>query len=196
MPIGGSASWMRVTCPNHVTVPSLPPVKSPPSGITAHRRNAGTKARNGASRKTQRSALSGSRSSLKNSLMPSASVCSIPNGPALFGPIRFCMPGDDLALEPDHEHRADEADDEDRHDLGGDDRQYLPPPGRSVSSDRIGAEQRDHVPVYSRSIRTSVTVAPASTRSVMSAPSWLNGSPHGAALNGLVGDQREHDRAA
>src|SRR4029078_12948163 len=32
MPIGGSASWMRVTCPNHSTVPSLSPVKSPPSG--------------------------------------------------------------------------------------------------------------------------------------------------------------------
>ena len=24
--------------------------------------------------------------------MPSARVCRIPNGPALFGPMRFCMP--------------------------------------------------------------------------------------------------------
>ena len=46
----------------------------------------------GASRNTKRSACSGRRSSLKNSLMPSASVCRMPHGPALFGPMRFCMP--------------------------------------------------------------------------------------------------------
>ena len=33
----------------------------------------------------------GCRSSLKKSLMPSASVWSTPNGPARFGPMRFCM---------------------------------------------------------------------------------------------------------
>src|SRR5262245_29352924 len=32
------------------------------------------------------------KSSLKISFMPSARVCSNPNGPALFGPTRFCMP--------------------------------------------------------------------------------------------------------
>ena len=41
--------------------------------------------------KTTRSARSGTKSSLKNSLIPSASVCMIPNGPARFGPIRLCM---------------------------------------------------------------------------------------------------------
>ena len=55
-------------------------------------RKAGTKARYGASRNTKGSARSGLMRSLKNALMPSASVCRMPNGPALFGPMRFCMP--------------------------------------------------------------------------------------------------------
>ena len=50
MPIGGSASITRVSSPNHVTMPVFPSLKSPPSGITDHTTNAGTKARNGASR--------------------------------------------------------------------------------------------------------------------------------------------------
>ena len=54
-------------------------------------RNAGRIDRYGASRKTSRSAVSGIDCSLKNSLMPSASVCSTPNGPGAVGPIRFCM---------------------------------------------------------------------------------------------------------
>ena len=41
--------------------------------------------------KTKRSARSGSRSSLKNSLIPSARVWSSPHGPARLGPIRLCM---------------------------------------------------------------------------------------------------------
>ena len=73
-------------------MPSLPSLKSPPSGMTDHTRNAGTNARYGASLNTNRLALSGIRSSLKNSLVPSASVCRMPNGPALFGPMRFCIP--------------------------------------------------------------------------------------------------------
>ena len=92
MPTGGSASWTRVGWPNQMTIPSLPSVKSPPSGITAQTRNAGTKARNGAIRYTIRSARSGRKSSLKISFIPSASVCRRPNGPALFGPTRFCIP--------------------------------------------------------------------------------------------------------
>ena len=47
--------------------------------------------RYGASRNTGRSAVSGIDCSLKNSLMPSASVCSTPYGPARLGPMRFCM---------------------------------------------------------------------------------------------------------
>ena len=73
------------------TVPSLPLLKSPPSGMTLQTRNAGTNAKYGANLKTNRSLFSGMRSSLKNSLMPSASVCSRPLGPALSGPTRFCM---------------------------------------------------------------------------------------------------------
>ena len=39
----------------------------------------------------RRSAVLGSDCSLKNSLMPSASVWSSPNGPARSGPMRFCI---------------------------------------------------------------------------------------------------------
>ena len=41
--------------------------------------------------KTERSALSGIRSSLKKSLIPSARVWAMPKGPARFGPMRLCM---------------------------------------------------------------------------------------------------------
>ena len=63
----------------------------PPIGMTQNIRNAGRIDRYGASRNTGRSADVGIDCSLKNSLMPSASVCSTPYGPARFGPMRFCM---------------------------------------------------------------------------------------------------------
>ncbi len=47
--------------------------------------------RYGASLNTNRSAWSGIRSSLKNSLIPSAMVWAMPKGPARLGPIRLCM---------------------------------------------------------------------------------------------------------
>ncbi len=53
-------------------------------------RNAGTSERYGASWKTNRSALVGMMSSFMKSLVPSASVWSRPQGPATFGPMRFC----------------------------------------------------------------------------------------------------------
>ena len=88
-PTGGSATCRYVVSPNQVTVPS--PEKSPPMGTMENTRKAGTSDRYGANLKTTRSALSGIRSSLKNSLMPSASVWRMPNGPASAGPIRLCM---------------------------------------------------------------------------------------------------------
>ena len=99
-PTGGSASCTRVVFPNHVTMPLLPSRKSPPSGIIANDKNAGTNDKNGASLNTKRSERSGMRSSLKNNLIPSASVCSNPNGPALFGPMRFCIP--EITLRSNH----------------------------------------------------------------------------------------------
>ena len=95
-PIDGSASCTRVVCPNHVTSPPLSPRKSPPSGMMENERNAGTNARNGAILKTNGSARSGTKSSLKNNLIPSARVCSNPKGPALFGPIRLPIPATTL----------------------------------------------------------------------------------------------------
>ena len=83
MPIGGSASCSSKVWPAMVT--------SPPMGTMAKVRKAGMMVRYGASLKTNRSAWSGSRSSLKNSLIPSARVWAMPNGPARLGPIRLCM---------------------------------------------------------------------------------------------------------
>ena len=77
-------------------MPLLPSRKSPPNGIIANDKNAGTKDRNGAILKTNGSARSGTRSSLKNNLIPSARVCSNPNGPALFGPMRLPIPATTL----------------------------------------------------------------------------------------------------
>ena len=64
---------------------------TPPTGTTAKITKAGTTERYGASLKVKESAWSGSRSSLKTSLVPSASVCSRPQGPARLGPMRLCM---------------------------------------------------------------------------------------------------------
>ncbi len=69
-PMGRSATWRNVRWPRIETVP--------PIGITQNMRNAGMIERYGARRNTPRSADDGIDCSLKNSLMPSASVCSTP----------------------------------------------------------------------------------------------------------------------
>ena len=81
--MGGSATWSSKVW--------LPMVMMPPTGTTVKMRKAGMTERYGASLKTNASARSGSRSSLKMSLVPSAKVCSRPQGPARFGPTRLCM---------------------------------------------------------------------------------------------------------
>ena len=72
-------------------MPSSPFENTPANGTIENTRNAGTNDKYGASRKMRRSARSGINGSLKNNLMPSASVWRIPHGPARFGPMRFCM---------------------------------------------------------------------------------------------------------
>ena len=62
-----------------------------PNGITEKARKAGIADRIGARKYTGLSASSGMTSSLKASLTPSASDCSVPHGPTRFGPMRFCM---------------------------------------------------------------------------------------------------------
>ena len=64
---------------------------SPAIGMTANAVMAGTATTNGASMKTSLSAAVGVKSSLNISFMPSASDCSRPNGPFMFGPLRCCM---------------------------------------------------------------------------------------------------------
>ena len=83
--------------------------------------NAGTIASSGARRKTNGSDRSGSRSSLKNSLMPSASVCSTPHGPAMFGPTRFCMSAMSLRSNQIISITPTSSSDEREHDLERDD---------------------------------------------------------------------------
>ena len=83
MPTGGSASCSSKVWPATVT--------TPPTGTMANARKAGRIDRYGANLNTNRSARSGRRSSLKKSLIPSASVCSSPHGPARLGPMRACM---------------------------------------------------------------------------------------------------------
>ena len=70
MPIGGSATCSSTTWWAIVT--------TPPTGTIVKINRAGNNARYGASLNTKRSAWSGSRSSLKNSLMPSARVWRMP----------------------------------------------------------------------------------------------------------------------
>ncbi len=65
--------------------------KERPMGTTMKVRKAGMIARVGASRYMPSSTLLGVTCSLKNSLRPSATVCSTPNGPARSGPTRLCM---------------------------------------------------------------------------------------------------------
>src|SRR5262245_38103543 len=69
-PIGGSATCRYVSCPNIDTWP--------PIGMTQNIKNAGRIDRYGASRNTGSSADEGIDCSLKNNLMPSASVCRTP----------------------------------------------------------------------------------------------------------------------
>ena len=64
---------------------------SPAIGITANAVIAGMATTNGAIMKTSLSAAVGVKSSLNISFMPSASDCSRPNGPFMFGPLRCCM---------------------------------------------------------------------------------------------------------
>ena len=63
----------------------------PPQGTTAMARKAVTTARPGAATKSHLFAPSGISSSLKKSLMPSATGCRIPKGPVRLGPSRNCM---------------------------------------------------------------------------------------------------------
>ena len=85
--MGGSATWSSKVWPATVT--------SPPIGHDGEdQRRAGITDRYGASLKTNRSARSGNRSSLKNSLIPSASVWSDAERPGPVGPDAALHVGD------------------------------------------------------------------------------------------------------
>src|SRR5690348_16727826 len=68
--------------------------QSGPKGTTEKTMNAEATAMYGAKKKIQRSALSGMKSSLTSSLMPSAIGCSKPHGPTRIGPSLACMNAD------------------------------------------------------------------------------------------------------
>ena len=84
MPIGGFATCSSTAWPATVSVPPIGTMREGDEG-------AGSSTRYGASLKTNRSASAGTRSSLKISLMPSASVWRRPKGPQRWGPMRLCM---------------------------------------------------------------------------------------------------------
>ena len=177
------------------TTPALPLEKSPPTGMTVKTRKAGTNARYGARRNTKGSARSGWIGSLKNDLMPSARVCRIPNGPALFGPMRFCMPGDHLALEPDHEHGGDEQEGEADDDLEDGD----PDDGRvdlalvERVAVRGGLGKHRHAR-FSR--RRSMTGAVESSSAPAVEVGWLKGSQAVPAGDARIGLDLQHQRGA
>ena len=83
IPIGGFAICSITWWPPMLSVP--------PTGTIENVISAGTRTRYGANLKTKRSASAGIRSSLKNNLIPSASVWRSPNGPQRCGPMRLCM---------------------------------------------------------------------------------------------------------
>src|SRR5678816_901667 len=68
--------------------------QSGPKGMTEKTMNAEATAMYGAKKKIQRSAVSGMKSSLVNSLRPSAIGCSSPHGPTRIGPSRACINAD------------------------------------------------------------------------------------------------------
>ncbi len=82
---GMSVSWSGVVMSVNGTL------TSGPKGITANARNAGTVAITGARMNTSLSAAFGTMSSFNASFTPSARLCSRPNGPLTFGPMRCCI---------------------------------------------------------------------------------------------------------
>ena len=76
-------SWKGVRWPNIQTSPASGMIENETKHIVA--------VMSGASVKTNASAALGRTSSLSIDFMPSARVCSRPNGPLRFGPGRCCM---------------------------------------------------------------------------------------------------------
>src|SRR5690625_1498984 len=88
--IYSTAAGISVSC-SAVWVSVNGIVTSGPNGITAQAMNAGIDAMIGARVYTTLSADRTRMSSLKASLMPSARLCSSPNGPHTLGPMRCCI---------------------------------------------------------------------------------------------------------
>ncbi len=78
-----SVSWNGVSCPNIETRPASGMIENETKHIVA--------VMSGARVKTKTSAALGRTSSLSIDFMPSARVCSRPNGPLRFGPGRCCI---------------------------------------------------------------------------------------------------------
>ena len=189
MPIGGSASCTRVCSPNQMTMPSLPSrevAAERDHGPHEERRHEGEERR-----QPEHEAVGpvGQEVLLEDQLHAVGERLQHAERPGLVGPDPVLHAGDDLALEPDHEHRPDEADDEDDDHLDGtmSSGVHSRSPTSSGSRASIG---------YSRSIRTSVAGAVTSTRSAIVEPGTLNGTRSDPRGHALVGDERQHDGAA
>ena len=138
---------------------------------------------------TRWSARSGSRSSLKKNLMPSASVWRMPNGPGPVGaePVRHV--GVELALEPDHEQHRHEQQAEGDHDLAA---------GRCSTSAEadVAGEERVEGEHQAFTTRTSVTVAVASTSAPTGGPGWWSTTAAAPRPTPASGTHGERDGAA
>ena len=131
-------------------MPVFPSLKSPPSGITDQTTNAGTKARNGAMPVHPPVRPIGQEVLLEDQLHAVGEGLQDAERPGLVRPDPVLHAGDDLALEPDHEHRRQQADGEDHDDL----QQHDDDGVHSRSPTRSGSMAST---AYILSTRTSVT---------------------------------------
>ncbi len=159
--MGGSASCIRVSLPKMLMTPPLPSEKSPPIGMTAKTRKAGTAVRYGARMKIRRSAWSGSESSFMKNFRPSATRLEQAEGAGPVGADAVLEVADGLALEPDHEqHRhQQQGEGDDRLEQDDEDDAEVDVAGQQRVE---GQDLRVH---HSVSTRTSVTGCSTSIRS-------------------------------
>ncbi len=190
MPIGGSASCTRVCSPEPRDDPGL--VVAEVAAERDHapheeRRDEGEERRQAEHERGRRG--SGTRSSLKNSLMPSASVCSSPNGPALLGPMRFCMPA--ITLRSNHTMNIvpTRADDEDDDHLEHDDQQRRPERCAGRATDRGRAARSQPLQANVGDTRGGVDRI-----GDVVVPAWLNGTHTAPRGTARIGHHRERHR--
>ena len=149
-----------------------------PTGMIAKATKAGAADSTGATTKISLSTVRGMMSSFSGSLSASAIGCSRPNGPARFGPGRFCIRPMTRRSAQIMNMRRQQQEDEDDDDL-----EQHQPPGELVEAGerRVGRGRRQHVrqrPLkpHSGLLRVTMAPCPAPSRARMVGPAWTAGS--------------------